>query len=149
MDDAINILLILNKATDRELRLTKKTFNYITADKPLRLHIVYVAPNTPTSYFHIPSVEGMVEEHHADCKASLERAGQYFGLPATQQWLATGNVKTEALLLAEQLNTNFILASAQMHKMTRHLFGLGKFRKGCAIETISDLSQMCFQTTST
>lgn len=145
MKDVANVLLIINHATDEELQTVKNTFQKITADTPLRLHLLYVKPNMPTCYFHMPSMAGMSNECNIGAKASLNHAGEILEVPSTHQWLATGNASAETRKLAKRLNTSFIIAGSIMHTKVSHHFGLGKLRKGCDIGTVTGLKEMCLQ----
>ncbi len=113
MDDAKNVLLVTNSATEDEILQVKEAF--LDAAKKglrIRLSLVHVIPNLPTCYFNIPSMAQLAEQYYTEAKQSLNTAGDKLGVAKKDQWLISGRVKTEVFRLANKLKTHFILASS-------------------------------------
>ncbi len=98
MEDAKNVLLVTNSATDEEIKLVKDAFtNANQQGMRIKLSLVHVIPNLPTCYFNIPSMAQLAEQYYSEAKQCLATSGDSLGVAKKDQWLITGRAKTERL----------------------------------------------------
>jgi hypothetical protein len=118
------ILIVTNAFTDEEVLLVKDLIaNDNTSERNIELNLVYVIPRLPTCYFNIPAMGILLERYYNEAKQSLYQVGKALEVGSQQQWLITGKVRTEALRLANKLQSQCILTSSQqMQQMNRSLF---------------------------
>jgi len=137
MDDAKNVLLVTNSATDQEILLVKNAFTEAAKQGLLiKLSLVHVIPNLPSCYFNIPSMAQLAEQYYTEAKNTLNSAAGELGIAKKDQWLITGRIKTEVLRLANKLGTQFVLASStSIHDLRKAL----SFNKECQPEQIKNI----------
>ena len=95
---------------------------YKEAGTNIKLSLVHVISNLPTSYFHIPSMVLLAKRYHDEEQKSLMMVGTELGVSKSDQWLITGNIRTEVLRLSRKLNSHFILAGAAIIKELHRSF---------------------------
>lgn len=116
------VLIVTNALTDEEVLQIQRTF---TAEQYIgtKLNLVHVIPRLPTCYFNIPAMGMLIERYYDEAKQSLQQVGNMLGITSKDQWLIAGKIRTEVLRLANRLESDFILASAQqINALQRSLF---------------------------
>lgn len=140
MDRKKQILIVTNAITDEEVLQIKKAFNAEYAPQmDIKVSLVHVIPRLPTCYFNIPSMGILVERYYDEAKHSLTQVGKHLGVAKKDQWLISGKIRTEVLRLANKLNSNFILASAQQIKELQRSLFFKNLRDYALIRNISQL----------
>lgn len=124
MDASKRVLVVTNAITAEEVLQIKNAFNLNSGEKSsAKLSIVHVIPRLPTCYFNIPAMGLLIEKYYEEAKASLTFVGQQLGIAKKDQWLISGKIRTEVLRLANKLDSQFVLASAQeIQELQRSLF---------------------------
>ncbi len=140
MDDAKNVLLVTNSATEEEILLVKNAF--MDAAKQgwrIKLSLVHVIPSLPSCYFNIPSMAQLAEQYYTEAKNTLNNAAGELGIAKRDQWLITGRIKTEVLRLANKLGIQFVLASStSIHDLRKAL----SFNTECKPEQIQNIQTL-------
>ncbi len=124
MDKRKQVLIVTNAITDEEVTQIRNAISAEYAQNmDIKLSLVHVIPNLPTSYFNIPSMGMLIEKYYDEAKNSLTAVGKHLGIAKNDQWLISGKIRTEVLRLANKLGSSFILASAQqISELQRSLF---------------------------
>ena len=118
-----NVLLVTTSTNEVEITQIKQALNkYKEAGTNIKLSLVHVISNLPTSYFHIPSMVLLAKRYHDEEQKSLMMVGTELGVSKSDQWLITGNIRTEVLRLSRKLNSHFILAGAAIIKELHRSF---------------------------
>lgn len=143
MDKKKQVLIVTNAITDEEVLQIKKAFDSDYAPQmDIKVSLVHVIPRLPTCYFNIPSMGILVEKYYDEAKQSLSQVGRHLGVAKKDQWLISGKIRTEVLRLANKLNSNFILASAeQIKELQRSLF-FKNLRDYAFIRNINQIEQL-------
>lgn len=106
------VLLVTNSATDKEISLIKQSLHTNNQQVPIKLSLVHVIPNLPTSYFNIPSMALLADNYYSEATKTLNKISEILNIDKKDQWVITGRIRTEVLRLAHQLGSHFILASS-------------------------------------
>lgn len=124
MNKKKQILIVTNSMTDAEVIQIKEAFKQnTTKNLDVNVSLVHVIPRLPTCYFNIPSMGLLMEKYYDEAKHALNQVGKHLGVAKKDQWLISGNIRTEVLRLANKLDSSFILASvAQIKELQRSLF---------------------------
>jgi hypothetical protein len=118
-----NVLLVTNSTNENEIKQIKDALLQSKNDgATIKLSLVHVISNLPTSYFHIPSMVLLAKRYHDEEQKSLMMIGNELGVSKCDQWLVTGNIRAEVLRLARKLNSHFILAGAASIKELHRSF---------------------------
>lgn len=143
MDRRKQVLVVTNAITEEEVHQIRHAFTAkFTPGLNIKLSLVHVIPQLPTCYFNIPSMGLLVEKYYDEAKDSLIEVGRHLGVAKKDQWLISGKIRTEVLRLANKLNSNFILASAQqIQELHRSLF-FKNIHQYALIKNINQLKQL-------
>ncbi len=113
MGEPKNVLLVTNSTSESEINLIKEAVAQAKSQGlMIKLSLVHVIPNLPTSYFNIPSMALMAERYYEEATGIVTHIGEALSVAKKDQWLITGRIKNEVLRLADKLGTHFILASS-------------------------------------
>lgn len=143
MDKRKQVLIVTNAITEEEVLQIRKAFSAEYAPKmDIKLSLVHVIPRLPTCYFNIPSMGVLIEKYYDEAKRSLTQVGNHLGVAKKDQWLISGKIRTEVLRLANKIDSNFILASAQqIQELQRSLF-FKNIHQYAMIQNINNLKQL-------
>lgn len=143
MEKKKQVLVVTNAITEEEIHQIRRAFNAkLTPNVDIKLSLVHVIPQLPTCYFNIPTMGLLVEKCYDEAKESLVEIGKHLGVAKKDQWLISGKIRTEVLRLANKLNSNFILASAQqIQELHRSLF-FKNIHQYAYIKNINQLKQL-------
>ncbi len=143
MEQRKQVLVVTNAITEDEVLQIQKAFNAEhTSSMDIRLSLVHVIPRLPTCYFNIPSMGILIDKYYDEAKHSLTQVGKHLCVAKKDQWLISGKIRTEVLRLANKLNSNFILASAQqIQELQRSLF-FKNIHQYALIKNINQLKQL-------
>ena len=140
MEERKHILLVANTLPGTEAQLAQKGFDAMNLHGvQTTVSLLYVKPYFPTCYFHIPSMISLAEEFEREAKGILKNLGDTLGVPAENQWIATGRIRPETLKLAATLGVDFILASSEVHQELNQAFSFKKSRYSLPIMAIENL----------
>lgn len=142
MNKKKQVLVVTNAITDEEVLQIRKAFNSEHESMDIKLSLVHVIPHLPTCYFNIPSMGALVEKYYDEAKQSLNQVGKHLGVAKKDQWLISGKIRTEVLRLANKLDSNFILASAQQIKELQRSLFFKNLHDYALIRNINQLEQL-------
>jgi len=143
MDKKKQVLIVTNAIADDEVSHIKQAFSSESTQKmEIKLNLVHVIPHLPTCYFNIPSMGILIEKYYDEAKQTLVQVGRLLNIATKDQWLISGKIRTEVLRLANRLNSNFILASAnEIQELQRSLF-FKNIHQYALIKNINQLKQL-------
>lgn len=143
MEKKKQVLVVTNAMTENEILQIREAFSTESNPKvDIKVSLVHVIPHLPICYFNIPSMGILVEKYYDEAKESLIQIGKHLSVAKRDQWLISGKVRTEVLRLANKLNSNFILASAeQIQELHRSLF-FKNIHQYALIKNISQLKKL-------
>ena len=117
MEDSKHILLVVNSLSTIEINDIQSTLIEMQKEGlSLKISILYVKPYFPTCYLHIPSMFSVSEDFEEEAKDSLTQIGHQLAIPAENQWIATGRIKSETFKIAATLGVDCILANRKINK---------------------------------
>ena len=69
-----------------------------------QIHLLYVMPHAPVDYFQLPSMMALYEDSCREAQRRLFSLGEFFGVPAEQQWFYKGGIPQALAKMRKQLH---------------------------------------------